>query len=149
MTFKFRPCLLAAAGAAALALTAGAGAIAAPPSEPSPDESGRIISGASSYVRIPAVQTAVQTDRRMSGMLQVRMALDAPQGRTRRLIGEREMWLRDAYAETLLLYGARLYRWGQVPDADLIAQLLQEDTDRLLGEGRATVVLDTVMIFAN
>ena len=133
----------------ALAASAAAFAEAAPPSDPSVDESGRVLSGASSYVRMPAVQTAVQSDRRMSGMLQVRLALDAPQGRTRRLIGEREMWLRDAYAETLLLYGARMYRWGQVPDAELIAQLLQEDTDRLLGEGRAQVVLDTVMIYAN
>lgn len=82
----------------------------------------------------------------MRGMLQVRMALDAPQSRTRRLIEDREMWLRDAYAETLLLYGARIYRWGDVPDADMIGQLLQEDTDRLLGEGVAQVVLDTVVI---
>jgi hypothetical protein len=28
----------------------------------------------------------------------------------------------------------------------MIADLLQEDTDRLLGEGQAQVVLDTVMI---
>ena len=151
MVNRMWTCLCAAAGAAGLALAVSAGALAAPapPSEPSVDQSGRVLSGASSYVRMPAVQTAVQSDRRMSGMLQVRLALDAPQGRTRRLIGEREMWLRDAYAETLLLYGARMYRWGQVPDANLIGQLLQEDTDRLLGDGRARVVLDTVMIYAN
>ena len=146
-----RTYLCAAAGAAGLALAASAGASAAPAptSEPPVDESGRVLSGASSYVRLPAVQTAVQTDGRMAGMLQVRLALDAPQGRTRRLIEERELWLRDAYAETLLLYGARMYRWGRVPDAELIGELLQEDTDRLLGEGRAQVVLDTVMIYAN
>ena len=151
MNRQFRTSVFVLAGAVALALAASAGARAAPapPSEPPVDESGRVISGASSYVRLPAVQTAVQNDRRMSGMLQVRLALDAPQGRTRRLIGEREMWLRDAYAETLLLYGARMYRWGEVPDADLIGQLLQEDTDRLLGGGRAQVVLDTVMLYAN
>jgi hypothetical protein len=140
-------CLRAFSAASLLALTVGgAGVASAPPSEPEPDQSGRVLSGASSYVRLPAVQTAVQSDRRMRGMLQVSLALDAPQGRTRRLIEEREMWLRDAYAETLLLYGARIYRWGEVPDADMIGQLLQEDTDRLLGEGRAQVVLDTVMI---
>lgn len=139
---------LRALGAASLlALMASGGALAsAPPSEPEPDPSGRALSGASSYVRLPAVQTAVQADRRTRGMLQVNLALDAPQGRTRRLIDERQMWLRDAYAETLLLYGARIYRWGEVPDADMIGDLLQEDTDRLLGEGRARVVLDTVMI---
>lgn len=146
-----RMLVCASMGAAALVFAAGSHAFAygAPPSEPSPGESGRVLSGASSYVRMPVVQTAVRTDRRMGGMLQVSIALDAPQGRTRRLISERQMWLRDAYAETLLLYGARIYRWGEVPDADLIGQLLQEDTDRLLGEDRAQVVLDTVMIHAN
>jgi hypothetical protein len=141
---------LRALGAASLlALMASGGALAsAPPAEPESDPSGRALSGASSYVRMPALQTAVQSDRRMRGMLQVSLALDAPQGRTRRLIDDRAMWLRDAYAETLLLYGARMYRWGDVPDADMIGDLLQEDTDRLLGEGRARVVLDTVMIHA-
>lgn len=82
----------------------------------------------------------------MLGMLQVSLALDAPRAPTRTLINDRRLWLRDAYTETLLLYAARLYRWGDVPDADMIGALLQEDTDRLLGEGRATVVLDTVII---
>jgi hypothetical protein len=82
----------------------------------------------------------------MRGMLQVSLALDAPRGRTRSLITARQLWLRDAYNETLLLYASRLYRWGDVPDADLIRQLLQEDTDRLLGEGQAAIVLDTVII---
>lgn len=137
---------------AVLALTiavSGNASASAPPSDPEPDDSGRTLSAADSYMRLPAIQTAVRSDRRMRGMLQVRLALDAPQSRTRRLIEDREMWLRDAYTETLLLYGARMYRWGQVPDADMISQLLQEDTDRLLGEGRAQVVLDTVVIHAS
>lgn len=142
----FRSCRVLGA-ACFLALAPGALVFAAPaPSAPPEEHGGRVLSDASSYVRLPALQTAVQANRRMRGMLQVTLALDAPRSRTRRLIDDRELWLRDAYAETLLLYGSRLYHWGEVPDADMISQLLQEDTDRLLGEGRARVVLDTVMI---
>jgi hypothetical protein len=145
-----KPCLRtlgrAVVAASALTLWVSGPGLAAPPSEPEPDQGSRIISGAASYVRLPAVQTAVRSDQRMRGMLQVRLALDAPRSQTRRLIEDRQMWLRDAYAETLLLYGSRIYRWGEVPDADMIGQLLQDDTDRLLGEGRARIVLDTVVI---
>ena len=141
-----------AAACAALALicgTAHAREAAPAPAEPAQDSGSRTLSDADSYVRMPSLQTPVQDRLRMLGMLQVSLALDAPRARTRSLIRDRELWLRDAYNETILLYAARLYRWGQVPDADLIAQLLQEDTDRLLGEGRATVVLDTVIIHAS
>lgn len=136
-------------GAAALALSFTAPALAGAPSapEPEPDDNRRALTDAASYVRIPAVQTSIRDrSRRMRGSLQVTLALDAPRGRTRTLIEDREAYLRDAYNETLLLYSSRLYRWGEVPDADMIGELLQEDTDRLLGDGQARVVLDTVMI---
>lgn len=145
-------------GPAALALALGLGAPshAAPghgapaPDEPAGDESRRALSDADSYVRLPSVQTSIRDrSRRMRGSLHVTLALDAPRGRTRSLIDERRVFLRDAYNETLLLYASRIYRWGEVPDADMIGLLLQEDTDRLLGEGQATVVLDTVMIHAS
>ncbi len=139
-----------AAACAALALISAPvharEAAPAPAAQPEQGADSRTLSDAESYVRMPSLQTPVQDRLRMLGMLQVSLALDAPRARTRSLIRDRELWLRDAYNETVLLYAARLYRWGQVPDADLIAQLLQEDTDRLLGEGRATVVLDTVII---
>jgi len=140
-----RPAILAAALALGLAGTAHAGPPA--PSEPEPDESRRALTDADSYVRLAPVQTSIRDrTRRMRGSLHVTLALDAPRGRTRDLIEDRAAYLRDAYNETLLLYASRLYRWGEVPDADMIGALLQEDTDRLIGEDQARVVLDTVMI---
>lgn len=150
MAFEFKSSLGAFGAALALTMTAGPGAMAfapAPPAEePSSDDDGRALSAAASYVRMPALQTSVQDGRRTRGMLQVRVALDAPARSTRRLIEEREVWLQDAYAESLLIYGGRMYQWGYPPDAELIADMLQQDTDRLLGEGRAQIVLDTVVI---
>jgi hypothetical protein len=135
------------AAAAGVLFAAPASAAAPAPPEPEADESRRALTDAASYVRVPPVQTSIRDrSRQMRGSLQVTLALDAPRSRIRDLIQERAPFLRHAYNETLLLYSSRLYVWGEVPDADMIADLLQEDTDRLLGEGQAQVVLDTVMI---
>lgn len=137
--------LLCAAPAQAL----GA-APAAPAPEAAPEEAlGRSLSHARSYVRIEPIRASVQADYRMRGLLQVGLALDAPHSRTRQTIAERQLWLRDAYSQAMLLYSGRMYRWGDIPDADAIARLLQAETDRLIGPGQATVVLDTVIIHAN
>lgn len=109
---------------------------------------GRTLSHANSYVRMEPVRASVQADFRMRGLLQVGLALDAPHSRTRQVIQERQLWLRDAYSQAMLLYSGRMYRWGQIPDADVIARLLQDETDRVIGPGQATVVLDTVIIHA-
>lgn len=156
MTKHARPSTLVQvlAGTAAAVLLGSspalAGALAPPPADNDDGpQDRRHITDSDSYVRMPAVRTPVRSGRRMAGMLQVSLALDAPRSRSRSLIEEREVLLRSVYSETLLIYSARLYTWGDVPDADLIAELLQGDTDRLLGEGRATVVLDTVMLHAH
>lgn len=126
------------------------GAPAAPATEPAPEEAlGRSLSHANSYVRMEPIRASVQADYRMRGLLQVGMALDAPHSRTRQTIAQRQLWLRDAYSQAMLMYSGRMYRWGEIPDADVIARLLQAETDRLIGPGQATVVLDTVIIHAN
>jgi len=142
-----RHTLFAAAGA----LTLSAAPALAAPDEPEADPGSRALTDADSYVRLPALQTPVRQrlgGRAPAGMLQVTLALDAPRARTRTLIDERRIWLRDAFNETLLLYASRIYRPGDVPDAEMIGDLLQDDVDRLLGEGRATVLLDTLIIHA-
>lgn len=134
----------------ALMIAAPAAAAPAPASEP--EESGtRALSDAESYVRLAPLQTPVRSGmarRGAGGMLQVMMALDAPEAATRARISARRLWLRDAFNETLLLYASRIYRPGEVPDADLISELLQDDADRLLGEEAAQVLLDTVILHA-
>jgi len=141
--------LICALLGAAPAWALGGGGGSAPPAEAAPEESmGRTLSHANSYVRMEPVRASVQADFRMRGLLQVGLALDAPHSRTRQVIAERQIWLRDAYSQAMLLYSGRMYRWGQIPDADIIARLLQEETDRVIGPGQATVVLDTVIVHA-
>lgn len=144
---------VAAAVAAAAALAAAASA--APASAPEPAggaPTGRVLVGAevNSYVRMSPVRTALLVNRRSGARatLEVTFSLDAPESTARRMIDQRRVWLRAAYSDTLLLYGGRMYRWGEVPDLDRIATMLQDDTDRLLGPGQAEVLLDTVLIHA-
>lgn len=125
----------------------GGGGYDKPEAAPDP-ELGRVLSHARSYVRMQPVHTSVQSNFRMQGLLQVDIALDAPHSQTRRVIEERQIWLRDAYAEAMLIYSGRIYRWGTIPDPEVIARLLQAETDRLIGEGQARVMLDTVIIHA-
>lgn len=126
------------------------------PETPSPSASappmGRVLVGGEvpSYVPQPSVRTALMINTRTGARatLDVSFALDAPERETRRLIEQRQLWLRAALSETLLIYSGRMYRWGDVPDVELIARLMQEDVDRLLGPDRATVLLDSVLIHA-
>lgn len=139
--------------AAALAAPALGAPAAAPDSAGRPDgPMGRVLVGeeVDSYVRMDSVRSAIVTDRRSGARatLDVTFSLNAPQRATRQAIEQRRLWLRAAYSETLLIYAGRMYRWGDVPDLDLLARLLQEDTDRLLGAGEAEVLLDTVLIHA-
>lgn len=145
---------LAASAALALAGAAVAGpAPAAAESEPAASgPMGRVLvgEGVQSYMRMDSMRTALLVDRRSGSRatLEVAFSLDAPERDSRQMIEQRRLWLRAAYSETLLIYAGRMYRWGDVPDLDRLARLLQEDTDRLIGPGRAQVLLDTVLISA-
>ena len=99
----------------------------------------------SSYLCMEPVRASV----RLGGqpvMLDVNFSLDAESRADRRMIQQRKLYLRAAYTETLILYAGRIYRPGQVPDVDLISAWLQEDTDRLIGPGKARILIDTVLI---
>lgn len=131
-----------AAGLAALAVIAGA-PDAARAMEPAPP---RHITTAQTYVSQPPVHAPVRARGRTAGQLEVAFGLDIERREDRALVQERQPWLRDAYTRAVLNYSARQYAWPDVPDAEAIAALLQSETDRLIGPGRARVLLDTVMI---
>jgi hypothetical protein len=81
-----------------------------------------------------------------AGQLQVAFGLDIPSREDRALAQELRPWLRDAYTRAVLNYSTRQYAWPNVLNAVAIAALLQGEINRLLGPGRARVLLDTVMI---
>ncbi|MCH8489187.1 MAG: hypothetical protein LAT81_04545 [Oceanicaulis sp.] len=107
---------------------------------------GRHITTAQTYVSQAPVHAPVRARGRTAGQLEVAFGLDIERREDRALVQERQPWLRDAYTRAVLNYSARQYAWPNVPDAEAIAALLQGETDRLIGPGRARVLLDTVMI---
>ena len=57
--------------------------------------------------------------------------------------------LRNAYVSALNVYTGMSYRFGDVPDADRIAELLQEATDVTMGQTGAEVLIGMVIIHAD
>lgn len=133
---------------AVLAALPAPGALAAGPDAPSapPAPAGRHITTAQTYMAQGSVHAPVRARGRTAAQLQITFGLDIPRREDRALVAERQPWLRDAYTRAVLNYAGRQYAWPGVPDAEGVAALLQAETDRLLGPGRARVLLDTVML---
>ncbi|MCC5997010.1 MAG: hypothetical protein JJU18_11660 [Oceanicaulis sp.] len=134
--------------AAALAVLAALTVLTGPAAAAGEPGAGRHITTADTHIAQPALHAPVRSGGRTVGQLQVAFGLDAPARGDRALIEQRRAFLRDAWTRALLGYAVRQYAWPGVPDAEAIADLLQAETDRVLGPGRARVLLDTVMIHA-
>ena len=56
--------------------------------------------------------------------------------------------LRNAHVQALTMYTGMNYRFGDIPDADRIAQMLQDATDATLGEEGAEILIGMIIIHA-
>ncbi|MCW5724371.1 MAG: hypothetical protein KIS81_05385 [Maricaulaceae bacterium] len=140
---------------AACALAAQAPAAAAAPGDSArPAQSGgdrdrrRALTPADTYVSLPPLTASVQSDFRLRGVLHIEAGLDIPDARLRERARTLMPRLRNAYVSALAVYAGSNYRFGDVPDAERIAYLLQDATDEVLGEG-ASVLLGMVIVHAN
>lgn len=79
-------------------------------------------------------------------MLQIEAGLEIEDSRLRRRVEASMPRLRNAYVTAMSIYTGVNYRFGDVPDADRIAQLLQDATDLTLGEEGAHLLLGMVLI---
>ena len=140
-----RSLLMAAAGALILAAPAGAA-----PSKPEPESEeargGRAITSATSYVALEPILAAVQADMSLRGVIHIELGLDAEKAATRRHVELEMARLRNAFNAAIAVYTGVYYTFGDVPDPDRIASLLQEATDRVLGPGEARILLGMVMV---
>jgi len=146
-------CLGLLAGCA-LALSAAPAALAAaPPAEgaSSSDSDGRHrnLTSSSTYMPLPPLMAAVQSNFRSQGLLQIEAGLEIDDPRLRRRVERYMPRLRNAYVSALTLYAGSYYRFGEVPDADRIAALLQEATNMTLGQEGADVLLGMIIIHAD
>jgi hypothetical protein len=141
--------------AAAAALSMSAPAFASPPSgggggqSQSDDGRRRSLTSSTSYLPLPQLMATVQADYRSAGLLQIEMGLEISDSRLRRRAEHMMPRLRDAYVSAISLYVGMNYRYGDVPDANRIAELLQNATNHTLGQDGARVLLGMVMIHAD
>ncbi|WP_323760633.1 hypothetical protein [Maricaulis sp.] len=136
--------LLAAMGPVA---TASAGGTASPPAQESSEDSRhRTITSSETYMPLPPMTATVQANHRAQGLLQIEAGLEISDNRLRRRVEMYMPRLRNAYLSALTIYTGMQYRYGDVPDADRIAQILQEATDITLGQEGAEVLIGMIII---
>tara|TARA_R110002073_G_scaffold63048_2_gene157870 strand:+ start:931 stop:1407 length:477 start_codon:yes stop_codon:yes gene_type:complete len=143
LTLALALCLLLAPGEMAFAYSGGGGGGSAAPAQ---DSRHRSLTSSDSYLPLPPLMATVQADYRARGNLQIEAGLDVEDSRLRRQIEHSMPRLRNAYITALSVYTGVNYRYGAVPDADRIAQLLQDATDMTLGTDGARVLIGMVIV---
>ena len=138
-------CLLALLLASLPAAHAGGGA-PAPAAEEAPSRGGRSITHVESYVPFDPILAAVQSDMRLRGVIHIELGLNTEDASLRAKIEQRMARLRNAYNSSIAVYTGVHYRFGEMPDPDLIASMLQRATDETLGQDGAEVLLSLVMV---
>ncbi len=126
-------------------MSGGGGGSGAAPAE---DSRHRSVTSADTYLPLPPLMATVQADHRARGNLQIEAGLEIQDARLRRRVEQIMPRLRNAYVTALSIYTGVNYRYGTVPDADRIAQLLQDATDMTLGTEGARVLIGMVIINA-
>tara|TARA_R110000744_G_scaffold84678_3_gene165641 strand:+ start:849 stop:1322 length:474 start_codon:yes stop_codon:yes gene_type:complete len=134
-------CLSLAPGGVALASGGGGGSAA-----PAEESRHRGLTTSDSYLPLPPLMATVQANYRARGNLQIEAGLEVEDSRLRRRVEQSMPRLRNAYVTALSTYTGVNYRYGGVPDADRIAQLLQDATDTTLGTEGARVLIGMVII---
>ncbi|WP_339744382.1 hypothetical protein [uncultured Maricaulis sp.] len=153
MNKTFRHSLLTACTLAfALGLASNSAAMASSNSPPAhgeaqaDDSRHRSLTSSNTYLPLPPLMATVQADHRARGNLQIEAGLEVPDARLRRRVEQMMPRLRNAYVTAMSIYTGVNYRFGDVPDADRIAQLLQDATDMTLGTEGAQVLIGMVII---
>lgn len=113
------------------------------------DSRHRSLTSSNTYLPLPPLMATVQADHRARGNLQIEAGLEVPDARLRRRVEQMMPRLRNAYVTAMSVYTGVNYRFGDVPDVDRIAQLLQDATDMTLGTEGAQVLIGMVIINAD
>ena len=128
------------------ALVACLALIIAAPSADAAGGSKRKPTSSGSYVAIPPVIGTVVDTFRIKGVIHVEAGLDIPDSELRDHAQHMMPRLRDAYANAISRYLRGYYVYGEVPDADRIATMLQEVTDTALADDGAHLLVGMVII---
>jgi len=128
---------------------ASADAHGAAPAQQGSGRQHRPITSSAGYVPLAPLTATVQSDFRLRGIMHIEAGLEIPNNRQRERAERLMPRLRDRYVSALAMYTGANYRFGDVPDADRISELLQQATDEVLGAGEADILLGMVIIHEN
>mgnify|MGYP001102032411 CR=1 FL=1 len=101
--------------------------------------------GGASYIQIPALAATVTRPGGRRGVLTVEVGLDVPNAKLREKAELNLPRLRAAFVQTLQIYAAGMTA-SMPPNPDVLGATMQRDTDRLLGQPGAKLLLGTMLI---
>jgi flagellar basal body-associated protein FliL len=99
-----------------------------------------------SYLEVDPIYTTIVSDNRAGGMLMIGMGLDVPDAALRDEVTRSLPVLRDAYVRNLMAFTSSSVRTDAQPDVGMIADRLQDVTDRALKKKGAKVLLAQIAL---
>jgi flagellar basal body-associated protein FliL len=99
-----------------------------------------------SYLEVDPIYTTIVSDNRAGGMLMIGMGLDVPDAALRDEVTRSLPVLRDAYVRNLMVFTSSSVRTDAQPDVGMIADRLQDVTDRALKKKGVKVLLAQVAL---
>ena len=99
-----------------------------------------------SYIMVDPIYTTIVADNRPAGMLMVGAGLDVPNDALRDEVNRSMPVLRDAYVRNLMAFTSSSVRTDAQPDVGMIADRLQDVTDRALKKKGVKVLLAQVAL---
>ncbi len=101
--------------------------------------------GGLSYIQIPTVTATILRGNGRRGVLTVETGVDVADEKLRTRAQQMLPRLRAAFVQSVQVYAAGIGP-GTLPNADFIAKELQRETDRVLGQKGARLLLGTMLI---
>lgn len=101
--------------------------------------------GGLSYLQLETLTATVMRATGRRGVLTVEAGVDIPESGLRARATLAQPRLRAAYVERLQIYAAGLAD-GAPPDPDYVARILQQETDRVLGQPGAKFLVGTILV---
>jgi len=95
---------------------------------------------------VDPIYTTIVSDNRAGGMLMIGMGLDVPDPALRDEVTRSLPVLRDAYVRNLMAFTSSSVRTDAQPDVGMIADRLQDVTDRALKKKGVKVLLAQVAL---
>lgn len=101
--------------------------------------------GGPSFLQINTLTASVMRASGRRGVLTVESGLDIPDAKLRAKADSVLPRIRAAFVQSLQIYASGIAP-GSIPNAEILTQRLQRETDRVLGQPGARVLIGTLLI---